>query len=413
MMSGSHHSPALPDAGARQRALLDYGATLLVEAGAGSGKTALMAGRVALMLAHGIRPRDVVAVTFTEAAAAELLERIERFVTALKAGSIPPELELALPTRLLEGQRAAIATAAEALDEITCTTIHGFCQQLIKPYPIEAGIDPGATIIDPVAADLAYQDLMTAWLSARFGRARGDDGLGRIPPMQGLGSEDDFFAELLAIEPDDVVTLIGDAANFLRIKRTARAPRAEPDTDVLRRLSEGIRDFADWYAACGIEEQATAECVADLERLRVMLDGALNAPMTGRVLARLLLQEPPACCHGSQARFKVWQNKGKWQTAACEAGFAKARGEQLCAAAKAIYDRCSDAYQSFRTNIAAAALARFVGEFDSLRALYADYKRQAALLDFDDLLHHARNLLLRDPGVRQALARRYPRILVD
>ena len=54
-----------------------------------------------------------------------------------------------------------------------------------------------------------------------------------------------------------------------------------------------------------------------------------------------------------------------------------------------------------------------MGEFDSLRALYADYKRQAALLDFDDLLHHARDLLVRDPGVRQALARRYPRILVD
>ena len=189
MMPGSHPSPALPDAGARQRALLDYDATLLVEAGAGSGKTALMAGRVVLMLAHGIRPRDIVAVTFTEAAAAELLERIERFVASLKAGSVPPELQLALPTDLSDGQRAAIATAATALDEITCTTIHGFCQQLIKPYPIEAGIDPG-------------------------------------------------------------------------------------------------------------------ECVADLERLRVMLDGALNAPMTGRVLARLLLQEPPACCHGSQARFK-------------------------------------------------------------------------------------------------------------
>ena len=91
---------------------------------------------------------------------------------------------------------------AAALDEITCTTIHGFCQQLIKPYPVEAGIDPGATIIDPAAADLAYQDLMTAWLSARFGRARGDDGLGRIPPMTGLGGEDDFFAELLAVAPD-------------------------------------------------------------------------------------------------------------------------------------------------------------------------------------------------------------------
>ena len=93
MMPDRHHPPALPDAGARQRALLDYGATLLVEAGAGSGKTALMAGRVALMLAHGIRPREIVAVTFTEAAAAELLERIERFVASLAAGTVPRELE--------------------------------------------------------------------------------------------------------------------------------------------------------------------------------------------------------------------------------------------------------------------------------------------------------------------------------
>jgi hypothetical protein len=245
---------------------------------------------------------------------------------------------------------------------LSTVTPNSFSDAGDQPYPIEAGIDPGATIVDPVAADLAYQDLMTAWLSARFGRARGDDGLGRIPPMQGLGSEDDFFAELLAIEPDDVVTLIGDSANFLRIKRTARAPRAELDTGVLRRLSEGIRDFADWYAASGIEEPATAGCVADLGRLRMMLNGALSAPITGRVLARLLLQEPPACCHGSEARFKVWQNKGKWQAAASAAGFAKARGEQLCAAAKALYDRCSDAYQSFKANISAAALARFVGE---------------------------------------------------
>jgi ATP-dependent exoDNAse (exonuclease V) beta subunit len=413
MMPDSHHPPALPDASARQRALLDYSATLLVEAGAGSGKTALMAGRVALMLAHGIQPRDIVAITFTEAAAAELLERIQSFVDLLKNGIVPPALEIALPVGLSAGQGAAIATAKAALDEITCTTIHGFCQQLIKPYPIEARIDPGATIIDPAAADLAYQDLMTAWLSARFGRTRGDDGLGRIPPIANLGSEDDLFAELLAIEPDEVVTLIGDAANFLRIKRTARAPGAELDTEILRRLSQGIRDFADWYAGCGIAELATAECVADLTQFRAMLDDALGAPITGRVIVRLLCHLPPNCCHGSEPRFKAWQNKGKWQAAAAEAGFGRARGEQLCAAAKAIYDRCSDDYQSFTANIAATALSRFVGEFDRLRALYADYKRQAALLDFDDLLHHARDLLDRNPGVRHALARRYPRVLVD
>jgi ATP-dependent exoDNAse (exonuclease V) beta subunit len=183
----------LPDLPARRRALLDHSTTLLVEAGAGSGKTALMAGRVALLLAAGLPTREIVAITFTEAAASELRERIEGFVNRLARADIPEELRVALPDGLSSEQSAAIAAADETLDELTCTTIHGFCQQLVKPYPVEAGIDPGATIIDPEAADLAYQDLVQAWLSARFGRDRGTEGLGRLPPLPALG-EQDFFA---------------------------------------------------------------------------------------------------------------------------------------------------------------------------------------------------------------------------
>jgi hypothetical protein len=216
---------------------------------------------------------------------------------------------------------------------------------------------------------------MTAWLSTRFGRARDSDGLGRIPPMTNLGSEDDFFAELVAIAPDQVVTLIADAANFLRSKRTAQAPGVSLHIDVIRRLSQAKRDFTSWYAACGIAEPATTECVDDLARLREMLDDALATPITGRVLARLLIHEAPACCHSSEPGFKAWRNKGKWQSAAAEAGFGRARGEQLSATAKVIYESCSDAYATFTANIAGAALARFVSEFDGLRDLYADYKR--------------------------------------
>ena len=97
----------------------------------------------------------------------------------------------------------------------------------------------------------------------------------------------------------EVVALIADAANFLRIKRTARAPHAELDSDILRDLSQGIRDFADWYAGCGMAEPATAECIADLAQFREMLDDALGAPITGRVIARLLLHVPPDCCHST------------------------------------------------------------------------------------------------------------------
>jgi hypothetical protein len=95
-----------------------------------------------------------------------------------------------------------------------------------------------AAAVDPATADLAYADLMTAWLSTRFGRAHDEDGLGRIPPMSNLGSEDDFFAELIAIQPDRVVDLIAGATKFLRSKRTAQAPQVSLDTGALRRLSD-------------------------------------------------------------------------------------------------------------------------------------------------------------------------------
>ncbi len=96
-MSDTLATECLPDASARVAALTDHDRTLLVEAGAGSGKTALMAGRVALLVAEGVRPNEIVAITFTEAATSELLERIERFVRFLLDGQVPLELEEALP----------------------------------------------------------------------------------------------------------------------------------------------------------------------------------------------------------------------------------------------------------------------------------------------------------------------------
>jgi ATP-dependent exoDNAse (exonuclease V) beta subunit len=411
-MTGAAPLDVLPDAAARRRALLDHDLTLLVEAGAGSGKTALMAGRIALLLASGVPAREIVAITFTEAASAELLERIDRFVGALARDQIPDELHLALPEGLSARQAKAIAAAAKTLDELTCTTIHGFCQQLIKPYPVEAGIDPSAVIIDPAAADLAYQDLVQAWLSARFGRDRGAEGLGRLPPLPELG-EDDFFAALFQEEPDGSVKLFQNAAAFLRTKRTAKAPRATIDSSVLEALSRAISGFAEWYAECQVTEPVTEGIIADLQRVRKIADDARARPMTGRRLAQLLLHEAPSCQHGTEPRFSAWRNKGKWQAASSAAGFGSSRGGQLSDAARAHYDRCNEAYQAFLASVCGAAFAGFVSEFDMLAKLYADYKRQAALLDFDDLLYHARNLLAHNERVRQDLSRSYPRILID
>jgi ATP-dependent exoDNAse (exonuclease V) beta subunit len=403
----------LPDSAARLTALTDNKRTLLVEAGAGSGKTALIAGRVTLLIAAGVVPGDIVAITFTEAAAAELLERIEDFVRCLLDGKVPIELAEALPEGLSAAQRQNLEQGEHDLDEITCTTIHGFCQQLIKPYPVETGLDPGAAIIDPAAAELAYQDLMQAWLSARFGRDQGAQGLGRLPAMEGAGGEEDFFTELLLKAPDETLELIEQTARFLRSHRKAHAPAATVDRTNFVQLVETVSAASLWYNACSIQECTTAEFVEDMAPIANLALSAASQPITGRRIADLLFHSPPQACKKNETAFKQWGRKGKWQNAAKAAGQSKAAGEQLSAEGENHYQACGEAYQQFCTALGALAFRRFVKEFDALQDLYRDYKRNAALLDFDDLLHHACRLLKTNEPVRKALARRYPRILVD
>ncbi|MGI8942741.1 MAG: UvrD-helicase domain-containing protein, partial [Qipengyuania sp.] len=85
-------SQALRDEASRLLAMTAHDRSVLVEAGAGSGKTAVMAGRVVLLLAGGAEPKAIAAVTFTELAASELLARVRDFIDELLDGKVPREL---------------------------------------------------------------------------------------------------------------------------------------------------------------------------------------------------------------------------------------------------------------------------------------------------------------------------------
>jgi ATP-dependent exoDNAse (exonuclease V) beta subunit len=150
--SGASHE-AYPGLVARTTTLTAIERTLLVEAGAGSGKSSVMAGRVAVLFANGVEPKHIAAITFTELVASEPRARIERFSASLSKGEIPLDLQQAfLPDGVTETQKANLTRVCSAFDQLACTTIHGFAQALIKPYPMEAGIDPGADIVDPAEA---------------------------------------------------------------------------------------------------------------------------------------------------------------------------------------------------------------------------------------------------------------------
>lgn len=122
--------------------MTDFTSVLLVEAAAGTGKTSLMAGRVAMMLASGYHPGDIAAITFTELAASQLARRIKETVDRLLMRDIPDFIKPVLPHGLTADQHAALCAAAPRLDELTATTIHGFCQAVIRSHGVQAGLDP-------------------------------------------------------------------------------------------------------------------------------------------------------------------------------------------------------------------------------------------------------------------------------
>jgi len=381
---------ALVDRAARARALTDHASTLLVEAGAGTGKTALMAGRAVLLFARGVAPRHVAVITFTELAASELLARIAHYMDELLAGRVPAGLEEALPGGPDAGARERLGHARAHLDELTCTTIHGFCYALIRPYPVEADLDPGARMTDEEEAELVFQNVREDWLRDRMEH-----------PREG----DDPIADLVRHDPDRAVNTLAALAEACRRHRTARPPGSTLEAGAHRDLSEAVAAFRTWYEETPGEER-TLEYLQGFEVLADFFERGLQG---GRFADRLALTAPPRvpAMKANSRDFRKYQRKGAWQKAA------GAEGEALDAEARAHYQNIEHAFAALLADIGADLVARLLAELDELRDAYAEAKRAAALLDFDDLLHKARALLRAHEPVRRALAARFRHVLVD
>jgi ATP-dependent helicase/nuclease subunit A len=115
---------------------------LLLDAGAGSGKTSVLVERfVRAVLQDDIDVAAILTITFTEKAAAELRDRIRRRLRALGADE-----------------------AARATEGAFISTIHGFCARVLRAHALAAGIDPGFVVLDrPESerlADAAFDDAL-------------------------------------------------------------------------------------------------------------------------------------------------------------------------------------------------------------------------------------------------------------
>ncbi|MEE8560861.1 MAG: UvrD-helicase domain-containing protein [bacterium] len=130
---------ALPDQEARDLIERRLDLNLIVEAGAGSGKTESLARRMAAGVVEGVYEIEgMAAVTFTRKAAAELRGRFQLV------------LEERLRTERDNARRARVREALSHLERLFAGTIHAFCAHLIRERPVEAGVAPGFTELDEI-----------------------------------------------------------------------------------------------------------------------------------------------------------------------------------------------------------------------------------------------------------------------
>ncbi|MHB1138988.1 MAG: UvrD-helicase domain-containing protein, partial [Microthrixaceae bacterium] len=135
---------------------------LAIQASAGTGKTYTLAALATRYIAEaGIAANELLVVTFTRAATAELRARVrERLVGAAHhlAADPPPDAEDELLTHLASADRELrvdrIERAITDFDAATITTIHGFATQVLGSLGATSGVDAEATLVDD-SAELA------------------------------------------------------------------------------------------------------------------------------------------------------------------------------------------------------------------------------------------------------------------
>ena len=126
----------------QREAIASRAGDVLLEAGAGTGKTGVLVDRYCdLVAVDGLAPDQILAFTFTDKAAAQLRERVRD--------------ELRRRQRADEGDPARLAELVSGFGGALITTIHGFCRRLLAAHPVAAGIDPRFRVLDAAEATRA------------------------------------------------------------------------------------------------------------------------------------------------------------------------------------------------------------------------------------------------------------------
>ncbi|MGO9457681.1 MAG: UvrD-helicase domain-containing protein [Acidimicrobiales bacterium] len=357
-----------PDRVTREAVVAELDATLFVEASAGSGKTTQLVARLLELVCSGRATIDqVAAITFTEAAAAELRDRLaEQLELAARPDPrVPPE----------EAERSERARAAvSGLDAAAITTLHGFARRVLAEHPLDAGLPPVFEVLDAFGSLVDFDE---RWDETVDRLLEDPDDARCLQLAMALGVtmrhlravaqrlEDNWDLLGVAGGPPSPVPAI-DTDGVLGPLRAAMALE-HLCTDPEDRLLGHLRELEPWAARL-------ADCSDDVEVISVLSGWDRKISST-------------------------WGKKDAWHGR-------KQEVVDLLAEAQ-------DVFSATRDSVGQAVLAHLAVRLSVLTLGAAQARRREGRLRFHDLLVLARDLVAGDAGVQRELHDQYRYLLVD
>ncbi len=364
---------------------------VLVSASAGAGKTTVMIKRLADILEDGASLDNVLAVTFTKKAAAQMKEKLRReLIDRLDTGD--------------EIKRENIRVQLSKINSADISTIHSFCARLVRTYFYVLKVDASFEVL----ADGAEQSAL---------RAR---------------AMDDLFDELYKSQDKDFFILL----DKLRKKRSDKALReliysAYDEVRQRPRWEELLSAAESTFTQAGFERVCAAYAKSLAEKYAVLIEAidgfagnfkpAVNAEGYMKVLEEMRetlvsvvaagnpFQTPSKLCTAVKPRVKP-------EVAEADAAFSRfcdGIKKKYKAINKDLEDEETERVRFLESGVTANAFSSVLKRF---AAVYDGVKREEGKLDYGDLEHYALALLTGndcDEDVRDGIREKYKYVFVD
>ena len=364
---------------------------VVLEASAGTGKTTVLVSRYVNLLKAGVQPANILAITFTRKAAAEMRERIVR--------------ELRDGASRSEADRRRWADLRDRLGEIAISTIDAFCLSLLREFPLEADVDPGFEMADETEVPRLIEESLDQSLRIFTALARREPDIALVLAQLGLSRTREGLAALL----DRRLVAWGALDRFL-----AKGPADLTSAVVCRRavtaLQDGLRTVPGGLArflADGPSGHSRFQLLAREIRRIDNLDQAPDAEVRGvidRIAAHFLTGEGRARTGSAIHPYKADHYPS---------ADASKRHRAAVIQAGPHVERIVTAFSRDLNAIMARGIKRM---FAIALSQYRRALDERSVLDFSDVLQRALDLLRQMDEFAQSrfrLESRYHHVLVD